>query len=288
MVTQAKKAVRDSGPPGLSKDTIRLFLDDLGKHRLLTADEQVQLAKAVAEGDQGARRQMIEANLRLVVHWARLYQDRGVDLADLIQEGTFGLIRAVEKFDWQRGFRFSTYATWWIRQALQRAVHNQGQTIRLPMEAAERARRVEQMDRELAVELGHDPTEEEVAEACGLTVSQVADLRQAGRVVASVDQPVGHDSDATLGDMVEADEDPLEAEVDERLALADLHGAIDALEPLERDVLTLRFGLGGLEPASLENVAKRLGVGVRRVRRAEAEALESLASNPKVEALHAA
>jgi len=150
---------------GLGADSIRLFLDDLAKHPLPSAQEQVELAKRVREGDEEAKAEMVAANLRLVVHWARRYQDRGVELADLIQEGTFGLIRAVEKFDWRRGFKFSTYATWWVRQSLQRAVHNHGQAIRLPMEAAERSRRVDNVTRELAADLGRAPTEDEIAMA---------------------------------------------------------------------------------------------------------------------------
>jgi RNA polymerase primary sigma factor len=283
-----KAATVDKDQAGLSKDSVRLFLDDIGRHALLSPEEQVELAKAVAQGDEAARRKMIEANLRLVVHWARLYQDRGVDLADLLQEGTFGLMRAVEKFDWQRGFRFSTYATWWIRQALQRAVHNHGQTIRLPMEAAERSRRIEAAERELGSELGHQPSEEQVAEAADVTSSQLADLRNAARVVASLDQPVGHDSDATLGEMLEAPEAGFEEEVEDQVAMTGLYRAMGALSPLERQVIELRFGLNGLEPASLEHVAQQLGVGVRKVRRAEADALARLASDPQVVALHPA
>ena len=161
---------------GLGADAVRLFLDDLAKHPLPSPAEQVELAKRVRAGDEVAKAEMVAANLRLVVHWARRYQDRGVELSDLIQEGTFGLIRAVEKFDWRRGFKFSTYATWWVRQSLQRAVHNHGQAIRLPMEAAERSRRVDNVTRELAADLGRNPTEEEIAEASNLSSSQLADL----------------------------------------------------------------------------------------------------------------
>jgi len=283
-----KAATMEPVQSGLGKDSVRLFLDDVGKFPLPNVAEQVELAKAVAGGDEQARARMIEANLRLVVHWARLYQDRGVDLGDLIQEGTFGLMRAVDKFDWQRGFRFSTYATWWIRQSLQRAVHNHGQTIRVPMEAAERSRRVEQLERQLGAELGHEPTDEELADAAAISLAQLEDVRSAARVVASLDQPVTFDSEATLGEMIETSQNSFEDEVDEEVAMTRLYGALDSLTPLERQVLELRFGLGGLEPASLETVAQKLGVGVRRVRRAEADALARLASNPDVEALHPA
>ncbi len=270
------------------QDVLRLFLDDVGRHPLLTPEEQVELAQAIEVGDEDARRRMIESNLRLVVHWARLYQDRGVDMADLVQEGTFGLMRAVEKFDWRRGFRFSTYATWWIRQALQRAVHNHGQTIRLPMEAAERVRRIDQVEKELIAELGREPDDEEVAEAAGVTLTQLDDLRNAGRVVASLDQSVGPEGDATLGELVPDEAGYFEEEVDLELWREELRRAVDRLEGLERDVVVLRFGLNGVPPTSIENTARRLGVGVRKVRQAEADALANLAANAGVEALHAA
>src|SRR5579872_6867651 len=180
-------------------DGIRLFLDDLDRHPLPGPDEQVELAKRVAAGDDEARRQMIAANLRLVVHWARRYQDRGVDFADLVQEGTFGLMRAVDKFDWERGFRFSTYATWWIRQALQRAVQQHGSTIRVPMEVAEQAQRADRMTWELATELQRDPTPEEIAEAAAISTDSLASLKGAARVVASLDQPAGVESGTALG-----------------------------------------------------------------------------------------
>jgi len=198
---RASRRRADSASTG-GPDLIRLFLDDMARHPLPTPEEQVELAKRVQAGDEEAKAAMVAANLRLVVHWARRYQDRGVDFADLIQEGTFGLVRAVEKFDWRRGFRFSTYATWWVRQALQRAVHHHGQTIRLPMEAAERARRVETVTRELAADLGRPPTDEELLEAADVTESQLSDLRLAAHVVASLDQPVGPDAEATLGELL--------------------------------------------------------------------------------------
>jgi RNA polymerase primary sigma factor len=273
---------------GEGHDVLRLFLDDVGRHPLLSPEEQVELAQAIEAGDEEARRRMIESNLRLVVHWARLYQDRGVDMADLVQEGTFGLMRAVEKFDWRRGFRFSTYATWWIRQALQRAVHNHGQTIRLPMEAAERVRRIEQVERELVAELGREPEDAEVAEAAGVTLVQLRDLRGAARVVASLDQPVGPEGDASLGELVPDESGFFEDEVDLQIWREELRRAVDKLDGLQRDVVVLRFGLNGIPPTSIENTARRLGVGVRKVRQAEADALANLAASPGVEALHAA
>ncbi len=222
---------------------MRLFLDDLGKYPLLSADAQVELAKRIEQGDEEARQQMIGSNLRLVVHWARRYQGRGVDLVDLVQEGTFGLMRAVEKFDWRKGFRFSTYATWWIRQALQRAVQSKGRAIRLPEDA-------------LAAELEADP-----------------DQARLPRVVASLDQPLTSEATATLGDVVAADEAPFEDDLVHAISLGRLEAAIGRLPELEQAVIRLRFGLDGTPPASLESTARSLGIGVRRVRRIEASAL---------------
>ncbi|NNN11120.1 MAG: sigma-70 family RNA polymerase sigma factor [Acidimicrobiaceae bacterium] len=269
---------------GLGADAVRLFLDDLAKHPLPSPAEQVELAKRVRAGDEVAKAEMVAANLRLVVHWARRYQDRGVELSDLIQEGTFGLIRAVEKFDWRRGFKFSTYATWWVRQSLQRAVHNHGQAIRLPMEAAERSRRVDNVTRELAADLGRNPTEEEIAEASNLSSSQLADVRHAARVVASLDQAVGPEGETSLGDLVIGSDTSFEDNVDEALARDQLRKAVEELDPLERAVVTLRFGLNGERPASLEATARMLGIGPRRARRLEASALDRLADHPGLKA----
>ena len=269
---------------GLGADSVRLFLDDLAKHPLPSAGEQVELAKRVREGDEAAKAEMVAANLRLVVHWAQRYQDRGVELSDLIQEGTFGLIRAVEKFDWRRGFKFSTYATWWVRQSLQRAVHNHGQAIRLPMEAAERSRRVDNVSRELASDLGRAPSEDEIAEASNLSSSQLSDVRHAARVVASLDQAVGPEGETSLGDLVVGSDANFEDTVDEGLAREQLRRAVEELDPLERAVVTLRFGLNGDRPASLEATARMLGIGPRRARRLEASALDRLADHPGLKA----
>jgi RNA polymerase primary sigma factor len=271
-----------------TSDSIRLFLDDLDSHPLPDPDEQVELAKRVAEGDEDARARMIAANLRLVVHWARRYQDRGVDFADLVQEGAFGLMRAVDKFDWRRGFRFSTYATWWIRQALQRAVQQHGNTIRVPMEVAEQSQRADRLTWELTAELQRDPTPEEVAEASGLDVLALKALHGAARVVASLDQPATTEAGTPLGDLVAGDENGFEDKVERRLVLDRVLEAVQGLEPIERDVLRIRFGLDGGTPASLQTTASRLGIGVRRARQAEARALQHLATLPAIEDAHRA
>jgi RNA polymerase primary sigma factor len=271
-----------------SLDGIRLFLDDLDRHPLPGPEEQVELAKRVAAGDEEARQQMIAANLRLVVHWARRYQDRGVDFADLVQEGTFGLMRAVDKFDWRRGFRFSTYATWWIRQALQRAVQQQSGTIRVPMEVAEQIQRVERTAAELTAELRRDPTPAEVADAAGVSVEDLPSLAQVSRVVASLDQPAGSEGNTPLGDLVGVHDDPFEEEVERAMVLDRVRQAVDALDGLERQVVRIRFGLDGDAPASLQTTASKLGIGVRRARQAEARALQQLGELAELEAAYTA
>jgi RNA polymerase primary sigma factor len=273
---------------GSDADSLGLFLRDLDHHPLPDHDAQTELAKRVAAGDDEARREMVAANLRLVVHWARRYQDRGVDLPDLIQEGTFGLMRAVDKFDWERGFRFSTYATWWIRQALQRAVQQHGRTIRLPMEVAERNQQVDAALWELTHQLQRPPTDDELDNATNTTAVVRSDLSQAARVVASLDQPAATDSTATLGDLVSTDQSDFEDDVAVELTLDLVRQAVDRLSDLQREVIRHRFGFDGSDPASLQTTAERMGIGVRKVRQAEAEALEILAVSDVLEAAHEA
>ncbi len=286
--TRAPRAAAAGRSRSADADTLGLFLRDLDHHPLPDHDAQTELAKRVAAGDDQARREMVAANLRLVVHWARRYQDRGVDLPDLIQEGTFGLMRAVDKFDWERGFRFSTYATWWIRQALQRAVQQHGRTIRLPMEVAERNQQVDAALWELTHQYQRPPTDEEMDNATNTTAEVRSDLSQVARVVASLDQPAATDSTATLGDLVSTDLSDFEDDVASELTLDLVRQAVDRLTDLQRQVIRHRFGFDGSDPASLQTTAERLGIGVRKVRQAEAEALEVLADSEMLEAAHEA
>ena len=273
---------------GSTTDSLGLLLRDLDQYPMPDHEQQIALAKRVAAGDDEARKQMVAANLRLVVHWARRYQDRGVDLADLVQEGTFGLLRAVEKFDWERGFRFSTYTTWWIRQALQRAVQQHGRTIRIPLEVGERLQRLDAITAELAGHLGRPPTEDELTEVTGMTTAERRSLEDVARVTASLDQPAAVDSTTSLGDLVAPDDDNWADAVDQDMVFERVRDAIDRLPDLQRDVLRMRFGFNGDTPASLQTTAERLGVGVRRVRRAEEEALATLSADGAVVGAHEA
>jgi len=249
-------------------------------------DEQVELAKRVASGDEEAKKQMVAANLRLVLHWARRYQDRGVEMVDLVQEGTFGLLRAVEKFDWERGFKFSTYATWWIRQALQRAVQQHGRTIRIPLEVGELLQRLEATTAELTSQLGRRPTDEEIEAATGMTRAERDNLSGLAGVTASLDQPASADSTTVLGELVAPEDDDWVEDVERQMLNDQLHRALEKLDDLQRKVVTMRFGMDGSTPLSLQATADRLGVGVRRVRRAEEEALEVLREDGDVISVH--
>jgi RNA polymerase primary sigma factor len=281
-VTTASKAAP------LTADSLGLLLRDLDHYPMPDHEQQVELAKRVAAGDDEARHQMVAANLRLVLHWARRYQDRGVDLTDLVQEGTFGLLRAVDKFDWERGFRFSTYATWWIRQALQRAVQQHGRTIRIPLEVGEQVQRLDAVTAELAGQLGRPPTEEELTEASGMTLEARRNLENIARVTASLDQPAAADSLTTLGELVAPDNEDWPGEVEQQLVLDKIRQAVDKLPGLQRQVLRLRFGFDGDQPTSLQATAEQLGIGVRRVRRAEEEALATLSEDFDVLGAHEA
>jgi RNA polymerase primary sigma factor len=270
-------------------DALQLFLNEAGRYTLLTAAEEVELAKRIERGDDEAKELMINSNLRLVVSIAKKYQGHGLSLLDLIQEGIIGLIRAVEKFDWRKGFKFSTYATWWIRQAVQRGVANKSRTIRIPVHIVERETKMSRAERDLTAKLGRPPTDQEIAKAAKLPLKQVREVRQAARAVTSLDKPVGSESDTTFGDMFAGAGDEPEEEVTVSLTEEALHSAVAGLPDRERQVITLRYGLNGAEdPKSLEEIGRRLGLTRERVRQIEANALERLAVNREIDALRAA
>src|SRR6266566_4070367 len=259
-------------------DALQLFLNEAGKWQLLTAEEEVELAKRIERGDHEAKERMINSNLRLVVSIAKRYQGHDLHLLDLIQEGIIGLIRAVEKFDWRRGFKFSTYATWWIRQAVQRGVANKARTIRIPTHVVEREQRIYRAERELTPKLGREPSDEEIAKRTRLSVKHVREAKKAPRAVTSLDRPLGADNEGTLGELIAADQAAPEDEVEISLREQALHRALEKLPDRQRMVLALRYGLNGdVAPKSLEEIGKTLNITRERVRQIESEALEHLA-----------
>ena len=268
----------------LTTDSLQQFLNEAGRYPLLTAAEEVELAKRIERGDMVAKERMITSNLRLVVSIARRYQTQGITLGDLIQEGVIGLIRATEKFDWRRGFKFSTYATWWIRQAVQRGVANRARTIRIPVHVVEREQKVARTERELIAKTGQVPTEEEIATHAKLPLQQVREVREAARAVASTDAPIGSDGDSSFGELFAAGGPTTEDEVDAVFRGDAVRRAVSKLPERQRDVISLRFGLVGDGPNSLEQVGKQLGITRERVRQIEAEALRRLSEDSSIAA----
>jgi RNA polymerase primary sigma factor len=270
----------------MTSDSLQLFLNEAGRYPLLTAAEEVELAKLVESGDKAAKDRMVNSNLRLVVSIAKKYQGHGLSLLDLIQEGIIGLIRAVEKFDWRRGFKFSTYATWWIRQAVQRGVANKSRTIRIPVHIVEREQKIARAERELLTQLDRQPTDEEIAKKAKLLVKHVREVRAAARTVASLDKTVGDESDTSFGDLVAQDSSDVAEEVVVGLGEDALHRAIDTLPEREKLVITLRYGLDqSRDPMSLEQIGREMGITRERVRQIETQALGRLAQQREVAAL---
>jgi len=270
-------------PLETTTDALQLFLREAGRHQLLTAAQEVELAKRIERGDGAAKQRMIQSNLRLVVSIAKNYRNQGLPFLDLIQEGTLGLIRAVEKFDWRRGYKFSTYATWWIRQAVARALADKARTIRMPVHIVERMQKMNRAERTLWMELGREPTLDEIANEASLPVEQAREVRAAARASASLDQPVGDQEDAVFGDFVAGDEPLPEERVEGALRSQALAVALQALGERERQVLVLRYGLIDEEPKTLEEIGKRLGLTRERVRQIENVALRKL-REPEVSA----
>ena len=270
----------------MTTDSLQLFLNEAGRYPLLTAAEEVELAKQIERGDKRAKDRMVNSNLRLVVSIAKKYQGHGLPLIDLIQEGIIGLIRAVEKFDWRRGFKFSTYATWWIRQAVQRGVANKSRTIRIPVHIVEREQKIARAERDLIATLERAPTDEELADKAKLNVKHVREVRSAARTVASLDKTVGEGSDTAFGDLVAQDVANVEEEVVVALGDDALHRAILTLPPREQDVIRMRYGLDAeQEPKSLEEIGRRMGITRERVRQIETQALGRLAQQREIAAL---
>ena len=269
-------------------DSLQLLLREAGKYPLLKPYEEIELAKRIERGDLAAKDRMINSNLRLVVSNARRYQGQGLTLGDLIQEGMLGLIRAVEKFDWRKGFRFSTYATLWIRQAIQRGLENTSRTIRLPVHVAQRSRKVGRIERELTTKLGHEPSDEEIAAVADLPLADVIEIRKADRAVVSLDKPVGEDGDTSLGDLISLESPSVDEEVHEQLSSETLLDAIAGLPEQERDVIEMRFGAGDQEPQTLSQAGRKLGVSTERARQIEERALRRLSQRPELIALREA
>jgi len=269
-----------------SLDSLRLYLREIGKVPLLTADQEVSLARRVERGDLAAKTQMIEANLRLVVSIAKPHVGRGLSFLDLIQEGSLGLIRAVEKFDYRKGFKFSTYATWWIRQAVARAVADKARTIRMPVHMVERLSKVVRIERQLVQQLAREPRAEEIAAELAITSEEVREVRRMAKLPLSLEKPLGEEGDAKLGDLVEDElaESPFE-EAAVSLQGTEIEHALSALPERERRVIELRFGLDGGQPRTLEEIGRAFGVTRERIRQIENNTLKTLASLPEAQGL---
>jgi RNA polymerase primary sigma factor len=298
------------------EDLVRVYLDEIGRHDLLTKDDEARLAQDIEAGRDAraqleapgrikraeqrvleeqvrradrARDEFVQSNLRLVVSIAKKYQSSGLPLLDLVQEGNLGLIHAVEKFDWRKGFKFSTYATWWIRQAVQRGVANKARTIRIPVHIVEREQKISRAERELWAKLEREPTDKEIAKATKLPQKQVREAREAARVVASLDKPVGEGKDTSFGDLVAGESPEPSEEVHVSLGEQALRHAVGELPEKEREVIKLRYGMNGdAGPVSLEEIGRRLGVTRERVRQIEARALERLSELRELESLREA
>ena len=269
-----------------SLDSLRLYLREIGKVPLLTTDQEVTLAKRIERGDMGAKQHMIEANLRLVVSIAKGYLGRGLSFLDLIQEGSLGLIRAVEKFDYRKGYKFSTYATWWIRQAVTRAIADKARTIRIPVHMVEKLNKVVHIERQLVQRLGREPLPEEIAEELDIETDEVREILRMSQLPISLEKPIGEDEDSSLGDFVpdEMAESPFDT-ASLSLRRGDVELALASLPERERRVIELRYGLDGSQPCTLEEVGRAFGVTRERIRQIENNTLKKLEGLPEAQAL---
>ncbi len=269
-----------------SLDSLRLYLRSIGRVQLLTADREVALAQRIERGDLMAKQEMVEANLRLVVSIAKGYLGRGLSFLDLIQEGSLGLIRAVEKFDYRRGYKFSTYATWWIRQAVTRAIADKGRTIRIPVHMVEKLNKVVHVERQLVQQLGREPLPEEIAKELECSAREVRDILRMAQQPVSLEKPIGEEEESELGDFVEDEAaiSPFEM-ASENLRKENVRRALDALPPREREVIEMRFGLTGARPFTLEEVGRAFNVTRERIRQIENHTLKKLESLPEAQRL---
>jgi RNA polymerase primary sigma factor len=273
---------------GATTDALQLFLNELRHHPLLTARQEIDLAKRIERGDLEAKERLVNANLRLVVSLARRYPTYDLTLLDLIQEGIFGLVRAAEKFDWRKGYKFSTYATFWIRQAIQRGIENRARTIRIPAHVGIRQRKIARAQSELEARLGREPTDEEVAVATGLKLAHVREAHEATRTVVSLDRPVGEGEETTLGALLPSDIDAPDEQVAVSLERTALRQAVETLPEPERSVVKLRFGLDDQEPKRLSETGRRLGLSPDAVKQIEGRALARLGEMRELQGLRAA
>jgi RNA polymerase primary sigma factor len=265
--------------PDMTTDSLQLFLKDIGKVRLLTAQEEVDLAKRIERGDLDAKQKMVESNLRLVVSIAKNYRNQGLPFLDLIQEGTLGLVRAAEKFDYRKGFKFSTYATWWIRQAIARALADKARTIRIPVHVVEKLNKIGRAERKLVTELGREPTADEIAEVTGIDPEEVDSIKRSAQAPVSLEKPVGDEEESEFGQFIadERAESPYERAA-EILTKEALREALENLSYRERRVLELRYGLGGEHPRTLDEVGRTFNVPRERIRQIENQSLKKLQS----------
>jgi RNA polymerase primary sigma factor len=265
--------------PDMTTDSLQLFLKDIGKVRLLTAQEEVDLAKRIERGDLDAKQKMVESNLRLVVSIAKNYRNQGLPFLDLIQEGTLGLVRAAEKFDYRKGFKFSTYATWWIRQAIARALADKARTIRIPVHVVEKLNKIGRAERKLVTELGREPTPDEIADVTGIEPEEVDSIKRSAQAPVSLEKPVGDEEESEFGQFIadERAESPYERAA-EILTKEALREALENLSYRERRVLELRYGLGGEHPRTLDEVGRTFNVTRERIRQIENQSLKKLQS----------
>jgi RNA polymerase primary sigma factor len=278
-------AVEEPEVVDMTPDSLEQLLAASRRYPLLTPEQEIELSKRIERGDLAAKERMINSNLRLVVSQARRYLGSGLSMADLVQEGMFGLIRASEKFDWRRGYRFSTYATLWIRQAMQRGAGNSGRTVRLPVHVGQRVRNLRRAERELAAELGRDPTDDELVAKTKFSLEQIADLREIDRDTVSLDTPVGEEGDTSLGALIPLEDEGPEAEAEEHEVRRTIASALHALPEPERNVIALRYGMAEEPPQTPAQTSRRLGVSRDQVDRLERRALDALRQRDELDAL---